>query len=491
MEEETTQQRYKEAIERIFASKQINEKEALAIYAMGPEAVVFALLTLHSQKQSDVSSIESSPAEELSRPSATIPPYQKPNQGNSRKKKPGRKSGFIGTSRRTPEKVTRDKEHKLEECPDCGGSVSHENTPRSRVIEDLPEDSTSEVTRHVIYRAWCQKCRKKVEPVVTDALPNSQIGIRLMVFTAWLHYALGTTISQVLSVLNFHLCIKLTSGALSQAWQRLAQILKPWYQELEDNIKQAKVIHSDETSWRIDGRTHWVWCIASSTTTFFMIERSRGSPALKKFFTEVFEGTLVTDFWGAYNSVMTRSRQMCLVHLLREISNTSKYKSPRDDWARFAKSLKRLLKDSMRLWYRKDSYSADRYESRSRRLSLRLRILCEREWKDPNCKRLVKRLIRHEEHLFTFVNKDGVPFDNNHCEREIRSAVVMRKNSYGNRSLAGAEAQAILMSIFRTMSKTSRNPISEIVAALKVYLQTKKLPNMNASVSIPTKPPIT
>ena len=120
-----------------------------------------------------------------------------------------------------------------------------------------------------------------------------------------------------------------------------------------------------------------------------------------------------------------------------------------------------------------------------------MRILCEKEWKDLNCKRLARRVIRHEEHLFTFVNKDGVPFDNNHCEREIRSAVVMRKNSYGNRSLAGAEAQAILMSIFRTMSKTSRNPISEIVAALKVYLQTKKLPNMNASVSIPTKPPIT
>ena len=96
IEEETTQQRYKQATERIFASKQINQQCALAIYAMGPEAVVFALLTLHSQKQSDASSIESSPAEELSRPSATIPPYQKPNQGSSRKKKPGRKSGFIG-----------------------------------------------------------------------------------------------------------------------------------------------------------------------------------------------------------------------------------------------------------------------------------------------------------------------------------------------------------------------------------------------------------
>ena len=47
-------------------------------------------------KQSDASSIESSPSEELSRPSAIITPYQRPNQGSLRKKKAGRKSGFIG-----------------------------------------------------------------------------------------------------------------------------------------------------------------------------------------------------------------------------------------------------------------------------------------------------------------------------------------------------------------------------------------------------------
>ena len=96
MEEENTQQRYKEAIERISASKQIDQQYAFAIYAMGSEAVVFALLALHSQKQRDTWSIESSPAEDLSQPSAIITPYQKPNRGSSRKKKAGRKSGFIG-----------------------------------------------------------------------------------------------------------------------------------------------------------------------------------------------------------------------------------------------------------------------------------------------------------------------------------------------------------------------------------------------------------
>ena len=45
-------------------------------------------------------------------------------------------------------------------------------------------------------------------------------------------------------------------------------------------------------------KTHWLWCFANRSETYFMIDRSRGSPALLKFFTDVFEGTLVTDFWA-------------------------------------------------------------------------------------------------------------------------------------------------------------------------------------------------
>ncbi|MBL7077933.1 MAG: hypothetical protein ISS31_10720, partial [Kiritimatiellae bacterium] len=36
----------------------------------------------------------------------------------------------------------------------------------------------------------------------------------------------------------------------------------------------------------------------------YMIDRSRGSPALSKFFTSAFDGILVTDFWAAYNAVV-------------------------------------------------------------------------------------------------------------------------------------------------------------------------------------------
>lgn len=462
---------FQDVVKEILRSGKLNEELALKIYALGPDAVVFALLALGAKNHANED-------QSLSKPSATIAAYEKPNKKDRRSKKPGRKKGFKGTSRFKPERIDKEICHILDKCPDCGGEVNQETTPRIRYVEDLPEKSTSEVTEHKIYRAWCPECSKKVEPVVADALPNSQIGLRLVVFTAWLHYALGSTISQVMAVLNHHLCIQLTGGALTSAWHRLAGILEPWYNKIGADIKEGKLVHCDETGWRVDGKTHWVWCIANKEKTYFMIERSRGSPALMKFFTDAFEGTLVTDFWGAYNKVTALARQMCLVHLLRELSSTTKYKSPSGDWPEFEKRLKRLLRDAIRLWYRKDTYTSQQYDSRSNRLATRLRLIIERDWKDPHCLRLVKRLVRHEEHLFTFVSTDGVPFDNNHSEREIRSAVVMRKNSYGNRSLRGAHTQAILMSIFRTLRKTDSNPIAEIVNALRAYVSTGTLPPM-------------
>ena len=58
------------------------------------------------------------------------------------------------------------------------------------------------------------------------------------------------------------------------------------------------------------------------------------------------------------------------------------------------------------------------------------------------------------------------PADNNHAERQMRFAVIMRKNSYGNQSMRGAETQAILMSIFRTCQLRGIDPIAFLTASV-------------------------
>ena len=205
-----------------------------------------------------------------------------------------------------------------------------------------------------------------------------------------------------------------------------------------------------------------------------MIDRSRGSPALEKFFIEAFDGVLITDFWAAYNAVWARERQCCLVHLLRELEKVDQHNDSAE-WKAFAKKLRRLLGDGIRLRKRRD-YTPQRYESRVLRINDRLMAMACGEYSDADASRLGKRLLRHCDQLFTFLDYVDVPFENNLAERMIRPAVILRKASQSNRSEKGAAAQAILMSIYRTLKLRGRNPIATITNALRDYAKTGKLP---------------
>jgi len=151
-------------------------------------------------------------------------------------------------------------------------------------------------------------------------------------------------------------------------------------------------------------------------------------------------------------------------------------KPPGRHWPAFAKKLRRLLGDAIRLWRRREQLPKTTYASRRRRLEIRLQQLIDTPWNDAHAKRLVKRLRRHRNDLFTFLDQPGVPFDNNAAERAIRPAVTIRKNSYGNRSARGADCQAVLMSIFRTLKGRGHDPIRTVVGALATYLTTGQLP---------------
>lgn len=179
---------------------------------------------------------------------------------------------------------------------------------------------------------------------------------------------------------------------------------------------------------------------------------------------------------------------MCLVHLLRELEQTVKYKQPGEGWSAFEKKLRRLLGDAIRLWKGRDELDEATLASRRSRLDQRQAELIEFGWDDSHAKRLIKRLRRHQNDLFTFLDRDGVPIENNHAERSIRPAVIIRKNSYGNRSEQGADCQAVMMTIFRTLKQRGHEqsepslPLSKTTSPLVKYLPYRQNPLQTADV---------
>lgn len=459
---------------------ELDEAQARRLYRLGPEAVTLALLAL-TRRIAELQN-RAGHSDTPATPSGMIPVYAKA-AAPRRRRRAGARNGHPGARRPAPTRIDRRVEHHLEQCPDCGGPLQRRRRCRTRLVEDIPEQILPVVTEHTLHRDYCPRCQKDVEPVVPDALPGATLGHRVVALTSWFHYGLGVTIAQVIDILGYHLQTRLTPGGLVDAWRRLSFVLKEWYEQIAEEARRSAVLHADETSWRVNGQTHWLWCFANAQVCYYMIDRCRGSPALQKFFLEAFAGTLVHDFWAAYLSFDADDRQYCLVHLLRELQKVDEHNASAE-WKAFAKKLRRLIHDGIRLRKRPD-FSPERYAGRIRLIDRRLTELAQWQsadgralYHDPDALRLAKRLRRHWDHLFTFLDKPEAPFDNNLAERMIRPAVILRKTSQSNRSEQGATTQAILMSVYRTLRLRGHDPIQTVADALRTCLQTGALPPM-------------
>lgn len=453
----------------------LTEEQAAHLAAAGPEAVRLALLAA-SARILTLGRYAPSP----STPSGALPPHLKPPAKGTRrrKKKPGARDGHPGSRRKAPPVIDARAEHRLEMCPGCGGELQRCQRTRTRLIEDIPQEITPVVTEHTIHRDYCPQCKMHVEPVVPDAMPNATLGHHVIALSSWFHYGLGVTIGQTRDILASPLHAQVTAGGLVDAWGRMAEALRPWQEQIADELRATACLHADETGWRVDGQTHWLWCFCDADSCLYLIDRSRGGEALRRFFTEAFAGTLVSDFWAAYQLVAADDRQYCLVHLLRELEKVDE-RNRSLAWADFAKLLRRLVRDGIRLRKRSD-FTPERYQRRISLINRRLNKLAndaiDGVYADADAQRLGERISRHRDHLFTFLDKPHVPFENNHAERLIRPAVILRKNILCNRSAGGADTQAVLMSIFRTLKLRGHDPTKTIASALRQLLQTGKLP---------------
>jgi hypothetical protein len=441
--------------------------EAIAILNMPrPQAVKIILALAEKAEKYDDLTKDVSPTT----PSSMIPPYLK-ETAEGRKKRPGRKKGHKGSSRPRPDKVDHFKEHTLDHCPDCHTPLKEHVGVYQRYTEDIPPIEKPEVTQHTVSRYWCPTCKKFVSPTVPDALPGATIGLRLVVFTAWLHYLVGVSVNNIVRILSVVCHFPISAGGLTQAWCNLARLLEPAYTEIGKKVSHSAVLHADETGWRLNGVTHWLWAFSTKSICYYVITKSRGSPVVKDVLGTIFQGILICDFWGAYNKITALAKQRCFYHLFTELVKVDKHNTS-SEWKAFRKKFARLLKDAIRLSERKGQLQSVVFDRRKERLHDRLGAFLQINAQDKDVNRLIKRLRRHQKELFTFLDYENVSPYNNHAEQQMRKPVLTRKVSQQNRSEQGAKTQAILMSLFRSADLQKKNPVETILAMSKSILAT-------------------
>lgn len=384
-----------------------------------------------------------------------VPDWVKPNKSEEarrREKKRGPKKGHEPHLRKVPEKVDREVRLVAKECPHCQEPDLPEPIHwHTHTQIDLPQLLPAVVTRYHVGWSWCRGCQKEVS--ASSKLSRSQYGPRLHAQVTHWKYQLGLTLGKIQRLLKDQFALGLSTGQIAEILNRSGQEFDSVYEDLGLMLNDEAFLHADETGWRESGENRWLWSFSNDRMSYYHIAKSRGQKVVEDLLGKRYSGTLISDFYGAYHALKS-VKQKCWTHLLREIRELREKEPKHQEVRYFMKQMKRFFRRGIKL---KERYEqGEDIEKALARLTTDTHRWSFRRVRHPDLQRLCKRMVKYRNELYTFI-KTRVEPTNNKAEREIRPAVLMRKMSYGNRSVQGAKNQSILMSVIRTCAKQNIN----------------------------------
>lgn len=380
---------------------------------------------------------------------------QSVNSKSPEKKKVGGQKGHKGNSRKLPEKVDFKKRVFLHHCPDCGGVLGRTDSIDSHTVEDIPYlgEIKTEVTEYQCERQWCGNCAKEVVATPAEVIPNSRLGIFLIIQVLIWKYACRMPIGVMVETLNQSYGLIITTGAVVDILKRAKRWFGVEYQTLLKIIRGSPIKHADETGWRINGLNGWLWAFLTRTEVYYTIEQTRGGGVAKAVLADSKEDdVLVRDDYSAYTNLKL-NQQSCWAHLKR----VTKEAAEKDN---ASEEIKVLYQQLMEMFAALQIITSLPFDYKKRlsfyqACQFALTQVVDQTFESEDAKDIQTRIKNQQKtnhnNLLTALLFEDVPLTNNLAERQIRPAVVARKISGGSRSNTGAETFAVNMSVIQTI----------------------------------------
>jgi hypothetical protein len=289
-----------------------------------------------------------------------------------------------------------------------------------------------------------------------------QLGPRVLALAADLNKAKGLSMRKTCAVLRDCFGLQLSPGGLSQALDRLAAKVKPHYDALALELRQAPALPSDQTSWWVAGPGWWLWVFTTQLLTFYVVAQSRGRDLLSDILGKDFGGVLVSDCLAIYDGA-TRLQHKCYAHHHKAIRKAKDLHPFQGEG--FLCEVAALLRAAVALQQQKADFELETFRGLRQALQRKAVQLLEPPRSEPNEEAVRKRLFKQRDHLFTFLDHDGVEPTNNLAERQLRPAVIARKISCGNKTPKGAQTWQILASLAATCAQRATSFIAALARA--------------------------
>jgi predicted RecB family nuclease len=332
-------------------------------------------------------------------------------------------------------------------CIHCGGTEIKRWGWLKRVIHDLKISRIGIrrwVVRHSLPRYVCCQCNATFHKF---SLPRRKYGATICAYVIYQIIELQLSQRAVGKSLQQLFSIPASGKLINRLKAGVAERYEDTYQALLKRIVSGKLVHADETRTNLIGKRGYVWVFTNHEEVVFVFSESRQASVAQNVL-EGFQGVLVSDFYTGYDSIAS-IQQRCLVHLMRDI-NEDLCKQPfneeiKDIAQRFASLLRLIVK------------SVDRFGLRTRHLRKHrpdvdrfFKEILGRTYQTEVATGYQKRFGKNRDRLFTFLDHDSVPWNNNNAEHAIKAFARLRNIFGGTSTVKGMREYLILLSISET-----------------------------------------
>ena len=362
-------------------------------------------------------------------------------------------------------------------CPSCGKPYAANGADESGLME-IEVQAHRRVIRR---RRWRRTCGCASSPVEVSAPPaprvfaNTPYGTSVWSRFLFEHYACRRPLRRVAAWLGDQ-GLPVAAGTLAASVPRFEPLFAPLGEAIRARQDEAALRHADETTWRVQalrgaGRSSraWLWVSVSGDAAFFHIDASRSAEAAHRLLGGSRPATvIVCDRYAAYGKL---ARQLghtvilawCWSHWRRDVIECAAGQPRLARWCR--RWLARIA-----LIYRLNKARLAHYDAAAERqtaafdaaqgaLEIALDDLFAAAGRelanlDDGARegKPLRSLLNHRQGLSVFIDRPGVPLDNNLAERALRGPVIGRRLSFGSDSEAGARLAALMHSVVGTLA---------------------------------------
>lgn len=414
-----------------------------------------------------------------SKPPSSDAPWTKPRKrGRPKKRRRGGQVGHAGRNRApTPAgEVDHVEHHRPLTCEHCSALLLGDDpNPRRWQVTEIPPMKPV-VIEHRVHRLRCTACGHTTcgeEPPETA----SAFGAQVHATTAWLTGRLSISKRNVQELFAKVFGLELSLGSVSAMERRVAEALDEPYAEAWAAARASPVVHPDETPWYEDRALAWLWVMATREVTVYRIQARRNTESAKALIGEDFAGTACTDRHGAYNWI--EKRGLCWTHLRRNFEAMGTL--PGGQW--YGQRLRAAAGRIITTWYAHARGELTTAQMHRAIAADRRQVEQTLSWMTAQIpfdelRRKAQALLEQGDQLWTFLDVDDMPPDNNLAERAMRRGVLWRKHSFGTDSPAGSRFAERVLTAVETLRQQDRDVVHFLAAAYDAHLNKRPAPSL-------------